>query len=199
MKPFNMIIAEMTGCGKTHYLLKMLESEYRGHFDLCFLLCPTFERNQTYQDWKFIHEKNFNVLPCTHDDEEYYIKYVFDYVKSLKDKKALNTIDDCASTQSVENKTSALVTLGFSGRHFGINTVVITQQYTSIAKACRENAMHVVSFYNDDAIDRKLIFDRYLADVSKEQVNRIIQQLKTTPHARLEILKIPPYGWTIKY
>ena len=30
--PFNMMIVGMTGCGKTYYLLEMLEKEYLGHF-----------------------------------------------------------------------------------------------------------------------------------------------------------------------
>ena len=34
--PFNMIIAGMTVCGKTYYLLNMLENEYKGHFDYIF-------------------------------------------------------------------------------------------------------------------------------------------------------------------
>ena len=35
--PFHMIITGMTACGKTHYLLKMLEEDYKGHFDHIFI------------------------------------------------------------------------------------------------------------------------------------------------------------------
>ena len=47
--PFNMIIAGMTACGKTHYLLSMLERDHMKHF----LLCPTFEWNKTYNEWRY--------------------------------------------------------------------------------------------------------------------------------------------------
>ena len=33
MEPFNMLIAGMTACGKTKYLLDMLEKDYKNHFD----------------------------------------------------------------------------------------------------------------------------------------------------------------------
>ena len=45
-----MIIAGITACGKTHYLLEMLELDYMKHFDYVILLCPTFEWNKTYHD-----------------------------------------------------------------------------------------------------------------------------------------------------
>ncbi len=34
--PFNMMIVGMTGCGKTYYLLEMIEKEYFRHFDYIF-------------------------------------------------------------------------------------------------------------------------------------------------------------------
>ena len=49
--PFNMMKVGMTGCGKTHYLLSMLEEEYFGHFECIFLICPTYNWNKTYQEW----------------------------------------------------------------------------------------------------------------------------------------------------
>ena len=40
--PFNVIIVGMTACGKTRYLLEMLEKEHLGVFDYVVLVCPTF-------------------------------------------------------------------------------------------------------------------------------------------------------------
>ncbi len=44
--PFNMMIVGMTGCGKTYYLLNMLEEEYFGHFEYIFLICPMYNWNK---------------------------------------------------------------------------------------------------------------------------------------------------------
>ena len=44
--PFHMVIVGMTNCGKTFCLLKMLEEEYKGHFDHIFIVFPTFKENK---------------------------------------------------------------------------------------------------------------------------------------------------------
>ena len=46
--PFNMIILGMTGCGKTYFLLEMLEQQYKNEFEYIYLVCLTFVRNKTY-------------------------------------------------------------------------------------------------------------------------------------------------------
>ena len=50
--------------------------------------------------------------------------------------------------KNVKNRTSELVKLGFSARHYNLSIVVITQQLTSIAKPFRENISKLVTFYN---------------------------------------------------
>ena len=46
-----MIVVGMTACGKTRYLLEMLETEYLGVFDYVVLVCPTFSWNKSYTEW----------------------------------------------------------------------------------------------------------------------------------------------------
>ena len=42
-----------TGCGKTHWLLELIEKEYNKHFDFIIIICPTLRWNKTYhsKDW----------------------------------------------------------------------------------------------------------------------------------------------------
>ena len=49
-----MIIVGTTNCGKTQYLLDMLEKEYKNPrvLEIIILVCPAFSWNRTYQDWK---------------------------------------------------------------------------------------------------------------------------------------------------
>lgn len=120
----------MAACGKTYYLFTMLEEEYKGVFEIIFLICPTFIWNKTYHNWRYLDDKNFFVLPCEQDDREIYLRYVVNYAKETN---SLIILDDCASGQSVKNRVGELVKLGFGARHMGISTIVITQQLTSIA------------------------------------------------------------------
>ena len=188
--PFNEIIIGTTSCGKTFYLLQLLETEYKNHFENIFLLCPTFVHNKTYKEWKFVNDEDFIVIPCDQDDVEYYLKKVSNYAEGTN---SLIILDDCASSQAVKNRTSELVKLGFSARHYGLSTIVLTQQLTSIAKPYRENISKLVTFYNPSLKDMNTIFEDYLSTLDASEKKHIISTLKNNDYARLEVLLRRPY------
>ena len=194
MTPFNMIIVGKTACGKTKYLLDMLERDYMGHFEYIFLVCPTFENNTTYRSWKYEPDEEYIVIPCDKDHVDHWLKYI---VQNFKGTNSLIILDDCASGKSVKSKTSELVKLGFSARHYGFSTIVITQQLTSIAKAYRENISKLVSFYNPNKKDMQEIFDDYLGNISKDEEVNIKNTLKNLKYSRLKISFVYPYNHKI--
>ena len=129
---------------KTHYLLNMLEHDYKGHFDYIFIVCPTSEDSKTYQNWKYLQDSKVYELPCAHHDLE---RMASEIVNFAKNTNSLIILDDCASSKDVKNRTSELVKLGFHGRHIGLSTIVITLQLRSIAKPYRMNNLKLVTFY----------------------------------------------------
>ena len=187
--PFNMMIVGMTGCGKTYYLLNMLEEEYFSHFEYIFLICPTYIWNKTYQEWAHKDCEYFVVIQSNQNSVDDFIKYIVD---NYKGTNSLIILDDCACTQAVKNRVSELVNLAFSARHYGFSTIVITQQLTSIAKPYRENIAKLVTFYNPSKKDMQTITDDFL-NVEKEEIKDIVQKLKNNKYARLEILLRSPY------
>ena len=72
----------------------------------------------------------------------------------------------------LKNRVSELVSLGMYVRHFGFSTIVITQQFTSIAKPFRENISKLVIFYNPSKKDMQTITDEFL-NVEKEEIKNI--------------------------
>ena len=78
----HMIIVGMTACGKTHYLLDMLEQEYKGHFDYILIVCPTLGDRDVFE------------LACAHDEVE---KILQDIVHFAKNTNSLIVLDDCAA------------------------------------------------------------------------------------------------------
>ena len=66
-------------------------------------------------------------------------------------------------------------------RHFGFSTIVITQQFTSIAKPFRENIAKLVMFYNPSKKDMQTIVDEFL-NAEKEQIKDIVKTLKNNKH-----------------
>ncbi len=137
------MIVGMTGCGKTYYLLNMIEKDYFGHFDYIFLICPTYFWNKTYQNWTYKDSVKFYPLPCDQNSVDDFLKYMID---NFKGTNSLIILYDCAATQIVKNRVSELVKLTFSTRHYGLSTVVLTQKMTSIAKPYRENISKLVTF-----------------------------------------------------
>ena len=192
--PFNMIIVGMTACGKTKFLLDFLEREYLGCFDHIFLICPTFEWNKTYTKWKYFEDEDFIAIACDQDDVEKWLKYIVDFAKG---SKSLIILDDCASGKTVKNRTSELVKLGFSTRHYNLSVVVITQQLTSIAKPFRENISKLVTFYNPNKKDMITILQDYLCFVDKKELKEIFKTLKEKRYSNLEIDLIFPYIYKI--
>ena len=43
----------LTGVGKMHLALDLLEREYLNHFDFIIILCPTLKHNEMYCQWKW--------------------------------------------------------------------------------------------------------------------------------------------------
>ena len=108
-----------------------------------FFVCPTFLENKTYQEWKYLKDPDAFAVPCDHDYVETILETIVGFAKGTN---SLIVLDDCASSQTVKNRASELVTLTFHGRHIGLSTTVVTQQLTSIAKPYRMNVSKWCSF-----------------------------------------------------
>ena len=54
--PHTAIFSGLTGCGKSHRMLDLLESEYKGHFEFIIILCQTIRCNKTYLARSWIKE-----------------------------------------------------------------------------------------------------------------------------------------------
>ena len=195
-----MIIVGMTACGKTHYLLKMLENEYKNHFDYIYIVCPTIRYNCTYQNWEYFKDPDVFAIDCEHDEIESTLETIGTITENNftigDNDQILAILDDCASSKASKKQTSELVKLAMSERHVNISTIVITQQLTSVAKSYRENLSKFVTFYNPCRNDMKYIFNNYLYIDENEQ-KRIIETLRDNDYARLEIMLVRPYTYKI--
>ena len=147
------LIIGRSGCGKTHFLLNYLKEHCRQKYNTIYIICPTFSINSTWQNWSCKSDSGVTVLETS--DITRAIKNILSI--HIQGKKGLIIFDDIACTKDVKKQSSELVKLGFSGRHRGLDTIVLTQQLTSIAKAYRENITFLVSFYMPGKRDMKVI------------------------------------------
>jgi hypothetical protein len=56
------IICGQTGCGKTEFVLDLLETSYRNFFKYIFIICPTLELNKAYRREWLLKKDNVYLL-----------------------------------------------------------------------------------------------------------------------------------------
>ena len=59
--PHSAMFVGIKACGKTEFLLRLLETIYKNHFELSIILCQTILDNKTYlsRKWTFDDKKVF--------------------------------------------------------------------------------------------------------------------------------------------
>ena len=54
LEPHTALFVALTGVGKTHLALNLLEKEYKNNFDFIIIICPTLKHNETYRSRKWV-------------------------------------------------------------------------------------------------------------------------------------------------
>ena len=97
--------AMFVGCmnvGKTEYLLRILETEYKNHFEFIVILCPTILDNKTYLSRKWVlNDKNVYIV-C--DVEGQLNEWIRLFKDTLKGRQTLFIIDDCSAEGKINKK-----------------------------------------------------------------------------------------------
>ena len=192
-EPHSAIICGMTGCGKTKFVLDLLEGPYRGRFDYVVILCPTIRHNVTYQN-----------RPWIRADPEV---YAFDPGERLHDclrafyqcfqgEPTLYIIDDMAASKQLTKKKDMLSELAFSGRHAKQTVWVLAQRYTAVLKDLREQTRWVALFHCKDRDS----FNECLREndiIPTDDIPAVREQLAKTKHAKLILNTSQPSSYYI--
>ena len=194
-EPHNMLIVGITCCGKTHYVLDLLETTYKNHFDNIVIFCTTFEDNKTYDRKWISKDKNVYIL----DPELVELdldKLLIMCVGIFKGSNTLFILDDCGNLSDTRKKKTELCKLAFSGRHAGISTWVIVQKYTSVVKDYRENIRMLTVFFSKDENSTELIFEEN-AIVPRHLRKEITERLKNNKLLKLVMRLEYPFKFVV--
>ena len=146
-EPHSAVICGMTGCGKTKFVLDLLEGPYRGRFDHVVILCPTIRHNKTYREraWVWTDEEVYVLDPGErlHD-------YLRAFYRVFQGEPTLYVIDDMAASKQLTKKKDMLSELAFSGRHAEQSAWVLAQRYNAVLKDLREQTRWVALFHCKD-------------------------------------------------
>ena len=177
-----------TNCGKTQYLIEQLRGPFKGVFDYIVLICPTYEKNKTYQGFGENDPRLLVVSPDVSNCDE--INDLLEHCATFfSGTNNLLVLDDCAVSKDLKKRSNKFIDLAFSGRHIGLSVWVLTQQLTSIAKSFRENVACVVAFHNPSQIGTKTLFKDYGGDLDADTRKKGI--LKSEIFKNLFLFEIP--------
>ena len=106
-EPHNMLVSGVTNCGKTHFILDLLETIYKDYFENIVLFCPTYDFNETYKRDIVLKNNNFIILdPKTvKNNLDNCIRIIIDIYKGTN---TLFIIDDCANLHDSKIRESEL-------------------------------------------------------------------------------------------
>ena len=111
--PHSATFVGCTNVGKTEYLLRILKTEYKNHFEFIVILCPTILDNKTYLSRKWILDDKNVFIVC--DVEGKLNEWIRLFKDRLKGRQTLFIIDDCSAEGEINKKRDALSELAFSG------------------------------------------------------------------------------------
>ena len=69
------LLIRATNVGKTEYLLRILETEYKSHFEFIVIMCPTIlDNNETFLSSKWIFHDNVVFIVCDMEGKLNYLE-----------------------------------------------------------------------------------------------------------------------------
>ena len=97
----------VTACGKTEFLLQLLETVYKNHFEFIIILCPTILHNKTYLSRKWIFDDKNIFIVC--DVEGKLNEWIKLFKNTLKGHQTLLIINDCSAEGEINKKTRCFI------------------------------------------------------------------------------------------
>lgn len=197
-RPHSAIICGATACGKTQYVLQLLETHYRNCFENIIFICPTWRDNETYKrHWIFNDPCVYLIDPIDRKGENRLHDWLRYCHELFRGERTLYVIDDCASSQVLNVKRDKLTELAFSGRHTNQSVWVITQTYKSILKDFRKQTKWTALFYckDRDSFDECLRENDVIPDEHKADVKKTLADI---PHAVVILVTEQPTNYFIE-
>ena len=199
--PHCAIICGQTGCGKTEFVLDLLEGEYRGVFEYIVILCPTIQWNRAYKNREWIGDvrkpknKNIIIVNPVINGEEKLQELLRMFFRTYAGSPTLYIIDDCSATKELTKKKDMLSELAFSGRHAEQSVWVISQRYNSVLKDLREQTKWLCMFYTKDRDSFENCLRENDVIPTLEERQRIKDELSKVKHRKLILRTDQPTGY----
>ena len=194
-EPHTALFVALTGVGKTHLALNLLENEYRNHFDFIVIICPALEHNETYKSRSWVLNDPDVILIELGNNLYYLIEKIS---KLLTGSKTLFLINDIIANEAFDKCRQPLLGLAISGRHRGHSLWLLTQSYTSFPNNARRQAKMLYLWYPKNRTDLNIIHEENDVMKTQEELARVEAQLKRGKHTCLIMRMEHPRVYVIR-
>ena len=109
-EPHTALFVALTGVGKTHLALNLLENEYRIHFNFIVIICPMLEHNEIYKSQHWVWNDP-DVIPTELGNNFYYL--IEKISKLLTGSKTLFLINDIIADEALDKRRQPLLGAGY--------------------------------------------------------------------------------------
>ena len=155
-EPHTSLFVVPTGVGKTHLALSLLENEYRNHFDVIVIICPTLRYNSMYKSRGWVWNDP-EVIPIEPGNRLYYL--IERISNLLAGSTTLFLIDDIIADETLDKHCQPLLELAISGRHRGHSLWLLTQSYTAVPNNIRRQVKMLYVWYPKNRTDLNTIHE----------------------------------------
>ena len=169
------LFVALTGVGKTHLVLDLLESEYFGHFDFIIIICPMLKHNKTYKSrgWVWTDPEAIPIEPGNN------LYYLIERIGNLlAGSKTLFLIDDIIANETLGKQRNPLLDLAISGHHIGHSLWLLTQSYTAVPNNIRRQAKMLYIWYPKNGTDLNVIHEENDVIEMQEELVNVKKKLK---------------------
>ena len=187
------LVCGATNCGKTEFILNLLETKYLNHFENIVIFCPTVRHNKTYQDRGYIWTDDNIYIANPRDKLNELLEYFYN---QFQGEETLFIIDDCSAEKDIVKKRNTLSMIAFSGRHVKISVWILTQKYNAVLTDFREQLKFIALFYSKDRDS----FESCLREndvMSKHERELAKDKLKSRKHSKLILKTDQPTGYAV--
>ena len=110
--PYTVMFTALTGCGKSHLVLDLIEKEYNNYFDCIIIICPTLQWNITYhaKDWIKNDDKVWLIEP-----KDKLCQWVEKLQQLIACLETLFIIDDIITDEGLDKRRQYQLELTISG------------------------------------------------------------------------------------
>ena len=146
--PHSAMFVGVMASSKTEFLLRLLETVYKNHFEFIVILCPTISDNKMYLSRKWIFDNKNVFIMCGIEGK--LNEWIRLFKNTLKGHQTLFIIGDCSAEGEINKKRDALSELAFSSRHRNHSLWVLRQKYNLVSKDIREQIEWLCLFFTKD-------------------------------------------------